>query len=275
MKPESTREDIFYFREVEKAPVSALRVKKETRTDPLLSAVMNMIAGGQPARGDANLKSFLGRRSELSVQSGCLLWGRRVIIPLSLRTQVLRQLHAGHSGIVRMKEIARRSYFWWPNMAKQIKDLAKNCSSCHKVRNNPPLAPLHAWEFSQEPWHREHIDFAGPFEGKMFLVAVDAHSKWPEVAIVKSTTTEKTIEKLGEMFSRFGSASQFVSDNGPQLGSEEMHAFLQANGVQHIKSAPYHLRQNGLAERFVQMMKHALKASQGQGTLQQRLYNFC
>nr|XP_061811987.1 neurogenic locus notch homolog protein 1-like [Nerophis lumbriciformis] len=43
-----------------------------------------------------------------------------------------------------------------------------------------------------------------------------------------------------------------------------MAEFLQANGVQHIKSAPYHPVTNGLAVRFVQTLKHALKASQGQ-----------
>ena len=108
----------------------------------------------------------------------------------------------------------------------------------------------------------------------MFLVAVDAHSKWPELAIMKSTTTEKTIEALGEMFCRFGSPTQLVSDNGPQLVSQEMEAFLQANGVQHITSAPYHPATNGFAERFVQTMKNSLKASQGQGTLHQRLHKF-
>lgn len=118
-------------------------------------------------------------------------------------------------------------------MNKQIEEMAKSCSSCHKVRNNPPLASLH-------PWDRVHIDFAGPFEERMFLVAVDAYSKWPEVAIMRSTTAEKTIEKLGEMFSRFGSPAQLVSDNGPQFVSQEMTVFLQANGVQHSKSAPYH-----------------------------------
>ena len=31
------------------------------------------------------------------------------------------------------------------------------------------------------PWQRVHIDFAGPFRNKNFLIVVDAHSKWPEV----------------------------------------------------------------------------------------------
>ncbi|XP_061151222.1 uncharacterized protein K02A2.6-like [Syngnathus typhle] len=272
-RPESDTVDLFYFREVERAPVSAVQVKRETRNDPELSAVVDIVVKGRSAGDNASLKPFLGRRLQLSVQSGCLLWGRRVVIPRSLRSKVLQQLHSGHSGIVRMKEIAR-SYFWWPNMDQQIEELAKSCPSCHRVRNNPPLAPLHPWEFPQGPWHRVHIDFAGPVEDRMFLIAVDAHSKWPEVAIMRSTTAEKTIEKLGELFSRVGSPAQLVSDNGPQFVSQEMAVFLQANGVQHIKSAPYHPATNGLAERFVQTMKHALKTSQGQGTLHQRLHHF-
>lgn len=108
----------------------------------------------------------------------------------------------------------------------------------------------------------------------MLLVCVDAHSKWPEVAIMESTTTTKTIEKLGEIFSRFGSPVQLVSDNGPQLVSQEITTFLQAKGIQHIRSAPFHLATNGLAERFVQTLKKALKTSQGQGTFHQRLHRY-
>ena len=138
----------------------------------------------------------------------------------------------------------------------------------------PQPAPLHPWDWPDTPWQRIHVDFAGPFEGKMFLVAIDAHSKWPEVFIMKSTTTEKTIEKLGEVFSRFGCPQQLVSDSGPQFISQEFKRFLEVNGVQHIRSAPYHPSTNGQAERFVQSMKQALKASREQGSLHQRLNSF-
>lgn len=272
-KHEPSTVEIFYFKNVEKAPVTASQVKKATRNDPELSRVMDIVIRGQAVSDNSDLKPFLDRRWELSVQSGCLLWGRRVIIPQALHSKMLEQLHTGHSGIVKMKEMAR-SYFWWPGLDKQIEHMAKSCSFCHKTRNNPPAAPLHPWDFPQDPWYRIHIDFAGPLEDKMFLVAVDAHSKWPEVAIMKSTTSEKTVEELGEIFSRYGAPVQLVSDNGPQLVSKEMSDFLQANGVQHIKSAPYHPSSNGLAERFVQTLKHALKTSQGQGTLHQRLHEF-
>nr|XP_020456172.1 uncharacterized protein K02A2.6-like [Monopterus albus] len=210
---------------------------------------------------------------ELSVRAGCLLWGQRVLVPPTLQNRVLQQLHHGHCGMVRMKELAR-SYFWWPGLNKQIEETARTCPSCQKFRNMPQPAPLHPWEWPEEPWKRVHIDFAGPFEDRMFLVAVDAHSKWPEVCIMRSTTTEKTVERLGEMFSRFGFPEQLVSDNGPQFTAPEFEKFLDVNGIQHIRSAPYHPSTNGLAERFIQSMKQALKASVEQGSLHQRLNNF-
>ncbi|XP_039518223.1 uncharacterized protein K02A2.6-like [Pimephales promelas] len=179
--PESKQKDIFYFEQVTVAPVTSTQVRRSTRKDPILSAVMEMVKDGHVPKDTINLKPYLSRKNELSFHSGCLLWGQRVIIPPSLRKPVLQQLHVGHCGIVRMKEIAR-SYFWWPGLEGDIEGKAKSCPSCQQVRNDPQLAPLHPWDWPETPWQRVHVDFAGPIEGKMLLIAVDAHSKWPGTA---------------------------------------------------------------------------------------------
>ena len=49
------------------------------------------------------------------------------------------------------------------------------------------------------PMDRIHVDFAGPVQGKMLLVAYDAHSKWPEVLVMSSTTSGRTIGVLREI----------------------------------------------------------------------------
>lgn len=270
-EPEPT--EIFYFKEVAATPVTSSHVKRHTRTDPVLSEVLDIVTRGRGGEMTPSLKPYLVRQNELSVQSGCLLWGYRVIIPPPLRNKVLTELHTGHCGVIRMKEIAR-SYFWWTGLDADIEEKAKSCPDCQKLRNVPQLAPLHPWDWPEEPWQRVHIDFAGPLENHMFLVVVDAHSKWPEVAVMKSTSSEKTIEELRSIFSRFGLPQQLVSDNGPQLVSEEFETFMQENGIHHIKSAPYHPATNGLAERFVQTMKQALKASHSTRSLNQRLNAF-
>ena len=93
----------------------------------------------------------------------------------------------------------------------------------------PPKAPLHPWELPSCPWARVHIDHAGPFQGKLFLLLVDAHSKWMEVHIVPSTSAEATIAKLRNIFATFGLPEQLVSDNSSSFTSTEFQKFLMEN----------------------------------------------
>lgn len=81
-------------------------------------------------------------------------------------------------------------------MDGDIEDMVKNCSSCQVTRPSPPVAQLHPWEWPDRPWSRLHIDFAGPFIGRMFLILVDSHSKWLDVQVMQSISSTKTIEKL-------------------------------------------------------------------------------
>ncbi len=127
--------------------------------------------------------------------------GLRVVIPSKLHCKMLDTMHEGHLGMVKMKNLAR-SYLWWPGIDKQIEDLAKACPGCQRTQRSPPLAPLHPWEWPSTLWKRVHVDFAGPFKDSMLLIAVDVHSKWPEVVPMKSTTFEKTVSLLRTIFSR-------------------------------------------------------------------------
>ena len=120
----------------------------------------------------------------------------------------------------------------------------------------------HPWIWPTSPWKRIHIDFAGPFLDKMFLIVVDAHFKWPEVVQMSTTTTPKTVQVLQVLFAKYGLPEQLVSDNGPQFTSEDFAYFMKANGIKHIRSAPYHPSSNGLAKRFVQTFKRGMKAGE-------------
>ena len=137
---------------------------------------------------------------------------------------MLTEIHEGYTGIVRMKAVARM-HVWWPNIDHKIESCVYECDDCQRNPRNPARAPLHPWEQPEKPWKCLHIDFAGPFCGSMWLVLVDAQSKWPEVMQMKSTTASKTVEVLRSLFSRFGIPHQLVSDNGPQFVSDEYKQF--------------------------------------------------
>ncbi|XP_049268434.1 uncharacterized protein LOC125757180 [Rhipicephalus sanguineus] len=63
-------------------------------------------------------------------------------------------------------------------------------------------------------------------DNKWLLVLVDAHSKWVEVFVMNSTTTEKTVERLREVFASYGLPEEVVTDNGPQFTAKSFTEFL-------------------------------------------------
>ena len=100
----------------------------------------------------------------------------RVIIPSRLQDAILKDLHRDHPGIVRMKSFAR-SHVWWPGLDKSLEQLANACQSCLAAKPSKLSVPLHPWVWPTKPWRRLHVDFAGPFMGKSYLLVVNAHSK--------------------------------------------------------------------------------------------------
>ena len=102
-----------------------------------------------------------------------------------------------------MKAIAR-SYIWWPSIDKEIERTAKSCPGCQLTQREPNTVPVHPWEWPSLPGQQIHINFAGLFLDIMFLVVVDAHSRWLEVERMSSTTSERTIETLQMLSARYG-----------------------------------------------------------------------
>ena len=254
-------------------PVTSREIRNATQRDPVLSQVLDFLRQGWPTDvEDVRLKPFYSRRHELSLEQGCVMWGLRVVIPDKHHEQILQELHVAHPGMVRMKEVAR-SHVWWPNMDGHIEDLVRNCVSCQQMKSAPSVAPLMPWLWPSSPWQRIHIDFAEK-DGLNFLLVVDAHSKWPEIRLMTSTTTEATIRELRDIFARFGLPNQLVSDNGPQFRSDSFKRFLLQNGIKQVLVSPYHPASNGAAERLVQSFKRSIAASKGNEDIHKRIANF-
>ena len=243
--------------------VTASQIKEWTDKDPIISRVRRLIQTGWTISSpSADLAPYYHRHTELSVLDGCLLWGSRVVIPRAGHHIVLNQLHDTHPGISKMKMLAR-SYVWWPGIDSDIQTKVQTCNVCQYHRPVPCQAPLHPWEFPRQPWTRVHVDHAGPFMGKQFFLLIDAYSKWLEVHIVPSTSSEVTIKKLQEIFASHGIPMQLVSDNGTAFTSHTFQSYMKQHGIKHILTSPYHPSSNGLAERAVQTLKTCLKKLEG------------
>ncbi|KAK3734689.1 hypothetical protein QZH41_002109 [Actinostola sp. cb2023] len=92
----------------------------------------------------------------------------------------------------------------------------------------------------------------------MFLVLVDAYSKFVDIIPMTQATSANTIAALRHTFSYFGLPEHVVTDNGSQFTSAEFQKFLTDNCIQHTTTAPGHPATNGLAERYVGDFKDKL-----------------
>ena len=125
--------------------VTAKQISQWTKSDPILSKVLNYCNIGWPNQVESELIPFKNRLTELSTQCDCVLWGHRIIIPSKGRELLIKELHAEHMGASKMKELAR-AYFWWPGLDAELESLVRSCPVCLENRDFPKKNSFHPWE---------------------------------------------------------------------------------------------------------------------------------
>ena len=203
------------------------------------------------------MKPYLARAREISIEKNVLIWGYSVLIPQKFRKLLLTEIHGTHLGMAKMKSIARQC-FWWPNLDRDSEQYVRSCNACRSTAKGAEKTSLIKFREADYTYDRVHVDFLGPFHGKTYYIVVDAYPKWPEVFEMDKTDLESTIEKLRECFARFGLPRTIFSDNVRQFTSAEFAKFCKNNGITHKTSAPYHPSTNGLAENAMRSFKKGI-----------------
>lgn len=181
-----------------------------------------------------------------------------MVIPKSMQKGILKLLHCNHSGVVKMKQLARRSVYWF-NINADIESYVRYCDPCNRMMLTPKEKVDTKWIPTTRPFCRIHADFFY-LNQKVFLVIVDSFSKWIELEWMKyGTDAEKVIRKFVALFARFGFPDVVVTDGGPPFNGHAFVTFLEKQGIKVMKSPPYHPASNGQAERSVKLVKEVLK----------------
>ncbi|XP_017875587.1 uncharacterized protein K02A2.6-like [Ceratina calcarata] len=259
--------DIFYADTLQTLPISADLLRSEIRKDQEIYKVVEALHAGKQLRAK---DTWNIDPREFSLEQDVLVRNQRIVIPKTLRNKVLQELHVGHFGIVRMKALAR-GHCWWPNINSEIEHLVRNCTNCLVNQHRPPGVEKHIWEPPAGPFERVHIDYAGPFRDRYFLILVDAYTKWPEVHITRGMTCKETITVCKRIFSTFGIPNILVSDNYSTFKSDDFSDFTKKLGIIHKFTAPYFPSTNGQAERYVQTIKESLKKMNNHGDFENDL----
>ena len=121
-----------------------------------------------------------------------------------LRTRVLVLGHEGHPGIISMKQ-RLLSKIWWPGIDRQAERFCKPCHGCQLVSRPANPEPIKPTLLPRDPWQDLAVDLLGPLLcGDSVLVVVDYFSRFYEIEVMRSTTSEKIFERLEEIFTTHG-----------------------------------------------------------------------
>ena len=157
-------------------------IRSEQMKDATCNKIKQFCSEGWPQNVIHDVKPFYAHRSDLSVQRGLLMYRDRLVIPTSMRENILERLHAGHQGVVKTRALAKTSV-WWPGLSKQINELVERCPECAKERKTQ-TSPMMPTAVPDYPWQRIGTDIF-EFRGENYLVVIDYFSKFIEIALLK------------------------------------------------------------------------------------------
>ena len=205
-------------------------------------------------------------QEELTIEDGLILKGTHIVIPEEMREGILKQIHEGHLGFNKYQMRAKETVYW-PRLNDQLENLIHNCQLCLKYsksknKSTPPTALGH--EVPAVPWSKVVTDIFH-YESQPYLLVVDYTSRFPIVRRLKSMSAQNITEQFQSIFSEYGWPDTLVSDNGPCYTAEMFTNLMKEYAMNHITSSPHYPQSNGLAEKFVQIVKNLFYKAKEEG----------
>ena len=188
------------------------------------------------------------------------------IVPKAHQTPTLNRCHqgAGHQGHDHTLSLLQEC-FWWPGMAKQMRQTIRACTHCLQYEGVLPKAPL-CPIVATAPLDLLHVDFTS-------IENMLEPNEMPRVAnILVSKTTSQTCVGIcnpwsnckkpllnfymGGYISIFGVLARLLSDRGASFTCNVIEELCKLLGVKWLWTTPY--QTNGLVERLHQMILHMI-----------------
>ena len=241
-------------------PIDLTAVKSSAAQDPTMNLLKNTIFNGWPPyrkQCPQELWEFWNFRCDLTLEDGLVLKGNRIVIPSSMRDQVLQAIHLGHQGENKCILRARESVFW-PGISADIRQMVKDCDLCNKHQPAQPKLPIMQPDLPTRPWEKLGTDIF-EFDGKKYLMVVDYYSRFPVIRLLDNMTSHAVCNHFTSVLAEYGLPATIISDFGSQYISERFKTKCKLSGITLRFSSPYHHQANSLAERTIGTCKSLLK----------------
>ena len=154
-----------------------LEYQSATKNDTELKEIIHYLKTQWPnCKSDRHdfVSHYYKLKDELITTEDLLFFKNRLVIPKSLRTEVLNKLHEGHLGREKIKARARE-LLYWPKMSKEIEEHCSKCKICETHARKNVRELLKPLQVPERPWKRVGTDIFS-YAGKIYLVIVDAYS---------------------------------------------------------------------------------------------------
>ena len=120
------------------------RIREATRHDAQLQKVTDVTLKGWPAGVEDvayQIREFFDSREHMSISDALLTYDDCIVIPASMREEILEGIHRGHQGITKCRERTNLSV-WWPGISKEIKSKVRLCHFCQENKSSQREEPL-------------------------------------------------------------------------------------------------------------------------------------
>lgn len=242
------------------------RLNEESGKDGEIRELSKLVMSGTPEEKSdwpEELGGYFVKDGEYSVVGEVVVVNNRVVIPKSLRREVLKAMHVGHCGVSGMGSRAREVLFW-PRMLEAIQKTRDNCDICRGIAPSQPAMPPIQSPVPEYPFQQVASDYFQ--EGSYhYFIFVCRYSNWLTVHQAKKGGSKELVTQLRSYMATFGVMDELSSDGATVYTSEEVRKFLKTFGVNHRTSSAYNPHSNQRAEGGVKAAKRMIKENIGPG----------
>ena len=241
-----------------------------TQEDDELILLKDTITNGWPSsikEVPPEIHVYWTLQEELIIEDGLVLKGTWIVIPNNKHKQILILIHKGHLGLGKCK-LQCKDMVYCPGINEQLEKLVLNCELCLKYltaksKHAPNMSlgkevPIH-------PWTNVDTDIFH-FENDSHLLIANYTSRFPIVHKLTSTTAQQVASHMKLIFSEYSLPETIVFDNSPCYSAATFTKLMRDYSVNQITSSPHYPQSNGLAEKYVQIVKNLFYKAKEEGT---------
>ena len=134
-------------------------IHRAASTDKTYKQLIEQVITGFTSSKDTlseDLVPYWKVRDQLTLDGNLVLYGAHILVPQTLRRQVLTRFHDNHRGVEATKRRTRQTV-WWPNINNDITNVVRSCEACQIMLPSQQREPAgyrekitsQQWQFSR------------------------------------------------------------------------------------------------------------------------------